>query len=60
MTIDRSDLEDVIAGSTTFIDQITTGVATVEGDITGIQAMFGALVEFDLLFELLPGTAPVA
>ena len=58
VTIDRSDLESVMAGDTTFIDQIATGVATVEGDITGIQAVFGALVEFDLLFELLPGTSP--
>jgi alkyl sulfatase BDS1-like metallo-beta-lactamase superfamily hydrolase len=59
VTIDRSDFEDVIIGTATFIDQIATGVAKVEGDVTGIQAMFGALVEFDLLFELLPGTAPI-
>ncbi len=60
VTIDRADLEDVMVGAVTFTDQIATGVATVDGDITGVQAMFGALVEFDMLFELLPGTAPVA
>jgi len=59
VTIARSELESVMAGDTTFVDQIATGIATVEGDVTGIQAMFGALVEFDLLFELLPGTAPI-
>ncbi|VAW04231.1 Alkyl sulfatase and related hydrolases, MBL-fold metallo-hydrolase superfamily, partial [hydrothermal vent metagenome] len=58
VTIDRADLEDVMVGAVTFTDQIATGVATVDGDITGLQAMFEALIEFDLLFELLPGTAP--
>jgi len=57
VTIARSDLEDVVVGTSTFMDQITTGKATVEGDLTGLQRMFDALSDFELLFELLPGTA---
>ncbi len=60
VTITRSDLEQVIVGATTFIDQVGTGAATVEGDVSGLQRMFGALIDFDLLFEMLPGTAPTA
>ncbi|MFV2000888.1 MAG: alkyl/aryl-sulfatase [Acidimicrobiia bacterium] len=60
LTVDitRSALEDVMMGSTTFTDLIDSGVAKVMGDATGIERMFNALVDFDLLFEMLPGTAP--
>jgi len=58
--IDRSDLEDVIVGTTTFADQLEAGATAVDGDLTGIQRMFDALVDFDLLFEMLPGTAQSA
>ena len=59
VTITRSDLEEVIVGATTFIDQVEAGAATVEGDVTGLQQVFGALIDFDMLFEMLPGTQGV-
>ena len=59
ITINRSDLEDVMLGSVTFIDQMATGVAMIDGDASGIQALFGALVDFKLTFEMLPGTAAI-
>jgi linear primary-alkylsulfatase len=57
LDITRSALEDVMMGSTTFTEQIASGVATVGGDATGLVRMFDALVDFDVSFEMLPGTA---
>jgi len=59
LTVDitRSALEDVMMGSTTFTGQIDSGVATVVGDATGLERVFNALTDFEMLFEMLPGTA---
>ncbi|RLE12662.1 MAG: alkyl/aryl-sulfatase [Actinobacteria bacterium] len=57
LTIPRSAFEEVLAGEITVFDQIEASIATLEGDGVGLRRLFDALVEFDLLFELLPGTA---
>jgi alkyl sulfatase BDS1-like metallo-beta-lactamase superfamily hydrolase len=57
VTIARADLEDVMLGTVTFAEQITVGKATVEGDTSNLVSLFEALIDFDLLFEMMPGTA---
>jgi alkyl sulfatase BDS1-like metallo-beta-lactamase superfamily hydrolase len=55
--IARADLEDVMLGTVTFAEQITVGKATIEGDTSSFVSLFEALIDFDLLFEMMPGTA---
>lgn len=57
ISVDRSDFERVITQQATFEDLFSSGEADLTGDPSGIIAMMGALVDFDLLFEILPGTA---
>jgi linear primary-alkylsulfatase len=57
VTVDRADFEDVIVGNSTFDELIEAGKGSVDGDLTGLHALFGALIDFDLLFEMMPGTA---
>ncbi len=56
MTVNRSDLEGVMTGESDFADLIADGRATVEGDPSVLVKLAGAMVEFDPLFEVLPGT----
>ena len=56
--VDRADLERVMVGDLALEELLSSGAATIDGDLTGMQQWFGSLVEFDLRFELLPGTAP--
>jgi len=54
-------IENVVVGATTFTAQVEAGVAAVDGDLSGMFRMFDALIDFEMLFEMLPGTAqPVA
>ena len=56
ITIDRSDLEVIMMGQKSFAASIEDGTAKTEGD-TGLLAELGArLVDFELGFEVLPGT----
>jgi alkyl sulfatase BDS1-like metallo-beta-lactamase superfamily hydrolase len=56
LSIARSQLERALAGETSVMGLVEEGVATLEGDSSGLQAFFSALVDFDLLFEMMPGT----
>ncbi|MEX1279170.1 MAG: alkyl sulfatase dimerization domain-containing protein [Acidimicrobiia bacterium] len=56
VTVDRSVFEQVLIGATTLRQLIGDGVATVEGDFGPVEVMLGAMVDFDPLFEILPGT----
>jgi alkyl sulfatase BDS1-like metallo-beta-lactamase superfamily hydrolase len=59
ITIDRSDLVQVMMGAVSFDDQIAAGKATFEGDRSPYDDLKGMLVHFDVGFEMLPGTGAV-
>ena len=56
ITIDRADLEQTMMGVKTFMAQLEDGTATYEGDLGVLQQLGSAMVDFDLFFEVLPGT----
>jgi len=56
VTINRSDLEKTMMGAVRFDDQIKAGKAKLEGDRKPYEQLKGMLVQFDLGFEILPGT----
>ena len=56
LTINRSDLEQVMAGQKTLEAQIAAGVARVQGDASLLQKLAATMVDFDPRFEILPGT----
>lgn len=56
VVVDRVDLERVMTGEMVLEDLFSSGAAELDGDISGFQRMLASLVEFDLRFELLPGT----
>jgi alkyl sulfatase BDS1-like metallo-beta-lactamase superfamily hydrolase len=58
ITINRSDLETAMGGKATFDDLIKAGKAKLEGDRKPFDQFRSALVQFDPVFELLPGTKP--
>lgn len=58
LTIDRSELNDVMMGAQSFDDKIKAGKVKVEGERRAIDELMGAMVEFSMEFELLPGTLP--
>jgi alkyl sulfatase BDS1-like metallo-beta-lactamase superfamily hydrolase len=55
--VDRADFEHVMLGNRTLEELLTSGAAQADGDLGDLQRMLSSLVEFDLLFELIPGTA---
>ena len=57
IVVDRADFEQVMLSQRSFEELIASGASDVDGDLSGLQRMLASLVEFDLLFELLPGTA---
>lgn len=56
LTINRSDLEKTMIGETTLDAQIKDGAAKVEGDVNVLTKLGSTMVDFDPLFEVLPGT----
>lgn len=56
LTINRIDLERTMAGEITLEAQIEDGTATVEGDVGVLTQLASTMVDFDPLFEILPGT----
>lgn len=56
ITIDRSDLEEVMMGAVTFDDQIKSGKAKLKGDLSAYDTLKSLLVQFELGFEMMPGT----
>lgn len=56
ITINRSDLEPVMMGEKTFMAQVEDGTARTEGNLDVLQQLASAMIEFDLFFEVLPGT----
>ena len=56
ISINRADLELVMMGVKPFMAQIEDGTATFEGNLGVLEQLASTMVEFDLLFEMLPGT----
>jgi alkyl sulfatase BDS1-like metallo-beta-lactamase superfamily hydrolase len=56
LTVDRSDLEGVMAGETTLEALIGAGSAKAEGDLSILGKLAALMVEFDPRFEIMPGT----
>jgi alkyl sulfatase BDS1-like metallo-beta-lactamase superfamily hydrolase len=56
ITINRSDLEQVMMGAKTLAAQIEDGTAKVEGDQAILEPLASTMVTFELGFEIMPGT----
>lgn len=56
LTVNRADLETVMAGDATFEALLADGRATAEGDLAVLGQLAGLMVEFDPRFEIMPGT----
>lgn len=60
ITVNRTDLEQVMGGKATFDDLIRQGKAKFEGDRKGFDTIRAAMTTFTPTFEIMPGTAPEA
>jgi alkyl sulfatase BDS1-like metallo-beta-lactamase superfamily hydrolase len=56
ITINRTDLEQVMGGVTPLAEMIKNGTAKVDGDTGVLDQLASAMVEFDPRFEIMPGT----
>ena len=56
ITVDRADLEGVMARQTGFEQLVATGKATFEGNRKPFELLMAAITPFTPTFELLPGT----
>lgn len=56
ITINRSDLEEVMMGKKSFDDQIASGKAKFKGDRSVYEKLKTTLAQFELGFEIMPGT----
>jgi alkyl sulfatase BDS1-like metallo-beta-lactamase superfamily hydrolase len=56
ITINRADLETVMMGAATFDSQIESGKANLDGDRSVYDQLKSTLVQFELGFEMMPGT----
>ncbi|WP_170391079.1 alkyl/aryl-sulfatase [Ruegeria arenilitoris] len=57
LVINRSDLEMTMMGAVELEQQIADGTATIEGDPSVLAQLASTMVDFDPLFEILPGTS---
>ena len=56
LTINRSDLETVMMGTKTLEELIANGTVKTQGDVSVIEKLKMALTQFEIGFEVLPGT----
>ena len=56
LTINRTALEQVMAGAKTLEAQLADGTARAEGNVRILQQLATLMVDFDPRFEVLPGT----
>ena len=56
LIIDRRELERTMIGEVKLEDQIASGTAKVEGNAGVLKQLASTMVDFDPLFEVLPGT----
>ena len=57
ITINRSDLENIMMGAKSFAASIEDGTAQAEGNVDILAEIAQTLVTFEIGFEILPGTA---
>jgi alkyl sulfatase BDS1-like metallo-beta-lactamase superfamily hydrolase len=57
ITINRSDLENIMMGQKSFAASIEDGTAKAEGNVDILSQIAQTLVTFQIGFEILPGTA---
>jgi alkyl sulfatase BDS1-like metallo-beta-lactamase superfamily hydrolase len=57
ITIDRSDLTQIMMGVKSFAASIEDGTAKTDGDVDVLAQLAAMLVTFEIGFEILPGTA---
>ena len=57
ITINRTDLEQVMMGAKSLKAQIEDGTATTEGNLDVLDTLASTMVTFEISFEILPGTA---
>ena len=60
ITIDRSDLTNIMMGQKSFAESIGDGTAQIEGDVDILAQLAATLVTFEIGFEIMPGTAGLA
>jgi alkyl sulfatase BDS1-like metallo-beta-lactamase superfamily hydrolase len=58
ITVNRTELERVMAGTATFDDLLKEGKAKFDGDRKPFDVIRSAMVRFTPDFEMMPGTAP--
>ena len=58
ITVNRVDLDLVMMGTTTLDDLLSAGKAKLDGDRQPYEKLKAILVQFNPLFEIMPGTAP--
>ena len=56
LTVNRAELERVMAGEASFEALLADGRASFEGDIGVLGQLAALMVEFDPRFEIMPGT----
>lgn len=56
ITINRSDLEQVMMGRKTLVAMIKDGTARTEGDVSVLEKIGAAMVTFEPRFPIMPGT----
>lgn len=56
LTVNRSDLEEVMIGTAQLLELVQAGKATVAGDPQPLLGLFGMMVEFTPDFAIMPGT----
>jgi alkyl sulfatase BDS1-like metallo-beta-lactamase superfamily hydrolase len=60
ITINRSDLEKVLSGQSNFDEMAKDGTIKLEGDPEVVEQLKKTLVQFELGFEIMPGTKKVS
>jgi hypothetical protein len=60
LTIDRADLEKTMMGAKPLAAQIADGTAKVRSDTGVLEKLASTMVDFDIRFEILPGTKSAA
>ena len=56
MTLNRSDLETVMSGQTSFDALVSSGKVKLSGDIKVLADLRSVVVQFNPAFQLMPGT----
>lgn len=56
LTINRDDLNQVMTGAISFDEMVKSGKANIDGDKSIFETLKSLLVQFDVLFEIMPGT----